>query len=282
MSKSPRLQRLRAGLLTTVLLAWGSALGAAPVKPAKAPPAPKRCFLLMNLETREVTRSDEALCATRLPPASTFKVPHALIALETGVVAHVDDVHTWDGTKRGVEAWNQDQTLDTAMRRSALWVFQGTAKKIGRARMEAWLKRFHYGTEDASGDITLFWLGGPLRISPEEQLDFLARFYRDELPVRPEVSAAVKAMLVHGPDTVASVRAGINQGGPWKDGAVLSAKTGWYTHKTGDVTWLVGHVSSPKGRHIFVSAVQSPPGESPAQPPALVAAIDALKGHGLL
>ncbi|MCE9673843.1 hypothetical protein LY474_39220 [Myxococcus stipitatus] len=282
MSKSPLPRHSCIGLVTALLVVAGHALGAPASNPAQVPPAPKSCFLLMDLATGEVTRSGGALCATRLPPASTFKIPHALIALETGVVARVDDLHKWDGTKHSVEMWNQDQTLDTAMRRSALWVFQGTARKIGRERMEAWLKRFHYGTEDASGDITRFWLGGPLRISPDEQLEFLARFYRNELPVRPEVSAAVKAMLVHGPTTVASVRAGINLGGPWKDGAVLSAKTGWFLDTSGDVTWLVGHVASPRGRHLFVSAVRSPPGESPSRPPALVAAIDALKAHGLL
>ncbi|NVJ27116.1 class D beta-lactamase [Myxococcus sp. AM011] len=271
--------RIPSTLLALFTLATSSALAAAP----KAPPAHPGCFLLMDLETGKVTRNDAAKCATRLPPASTFKVPHALIALETGVVSSVDEVREWDGTKHSIAMWNQDQTLDTAMRRSALWFFQGTAKQIGRERMEDWLKRFHYGTQDASGEITLFWLGGPLRISPDEQLDFLARMFRGELPVSPQVLEKVKGTMTHGPDTVASVRDGINLGGPWKEGAVLSAKTGWYPNKAeGDVTWLVGHIASPKGRHVFVSAVRSPPGKSPARSPALSSAIDALKAQGLL
>lgn len=255
---------------------------------ASTPPAPKPaaahpgCFLLMDLETGKVTRNDTAKCAKRLPPASSFKVPHALIALETGVVKDVNQVRKWDGKKHEVEMWNQDQTLDTAMRRSALWFFQGTAKELGQKRMEEWLKRFRYGTADASGDITRFWLGGPLRVSPDEQLDFLARLYRGELPVRPEVAEAVKGTLVQGPDTVANTRDGINMGGPWKDGAVLSAKTGTQPLKEGNVTWLVGHVASPRGRYVFVSAVQSPPGQTPRPHPALASAIDALKAHGLL
>ncbi|AGC48401.1 beta-lactamase class D [Myxococcus stipitatus DSM 14675] len=268
---------LRGTLLAILVLATPSALAASPK------PAHPGCFLLMNLETGEVRRNDVKKCAKRMPPASSFKVPHALIALETGVVTSVDQVHTWDGTQHRLAMWNQDQTLDTAMRRSAVWVFQGTARKIGRERMEDWLKRFRYGTQDASGDITLFWLGGPLRISPDEQLDFMARLYRGQLPVRPEVLEAVKGTLVHGPDTVASVRDGINQGGPWKDGAVLSAKTGWYPSKDGDVTWLVGHVASANGgRHVFVSAVKSPAGKSPSANPALAAAIDSLEASGLL
>lgn len=270
---------LRSALLAVLTLTTTGAFAASPKPPAPAHPG---CFLLMDLETGKVTRNDAKTCAKRLPPASTFKVPHALIALETGVVTSVDQVHTWDGTKHRIAMWNQDQTLDTAMRRSAMWVFQGTARKIGRERMEDWLGRFHYGNHDASGDITLFWLGGPLRISPDEQLDFMARMYRGQLPVRPEVLGAVKGTLTHGPDTVASVRDGINLGGPWKDGAVLSAKTGWYPSKDGDVTWLVGHIASPQGRHVFVSAVKSPAGKAPSANPALASAIDVLKANGLL
>lgn len=274
----PRTHRVLLALTTLVSTLCAAAEPPAP-KPAAAHPG---CFLLMDLETGTVTRNDAARCAKRLVPASSFKVPHALIALEMGVVSSTTEVRRWDGTKHAVEMWNQDQTLDTAMRRSALWFFQGTAKQLGRKRMEEWLKRFRYGNADASGDLTRFWLGGPLRVSPDEQLDFLARMYRGELPVRPKTLEAVKATLVQGPDTVASVRDGINMGGPWKDGAVLSCKTGTYLQPEGDVTWLVGHVASPRGRHVFVSAVQSPPGKRPTPQPALASAIDALKAHGLL
>lgn len=281
MTLSPHFRRVRAGLFALTTLA--SAVCAASTPPAASKPAEHPgCFALMDLETGQVTRNDAKRCAKRLPPASTFKVPHALIALETGVVKGVDEVRKWDGTRHDIEMWNQDQTLDTAMRRSALWFFQGTAKGIGRTRMEEWLKRFGYGTADASGDITRFWVGGPLRVSADEQLAFLARLYRDELPVRPEVAEAVKGTLVQGPDTVASIRDGLNMGGPWKDGAVLSAKTGTLPQKDGQVSWLVGHVASPRGRHVFVSVVQSPPGKRPQPHPALAHALTALKARGLL
>ncbi|WP_164015339.1 penicillin-binding transpeptidase domain-containing protein [Pyxidicoccus trucidator] len=265
--------------LTLVVSTLCAAAEPPAAKPAVSHPG---CFLLMDLETGTVTRNDAARCAKRLVPASSFKVPHALIALETGVVSSTTEVRKWDGTKHFIEMWNQDQTLDTAMRRSAMWFFQGTAKQIGRKRMEEWLKRFRYGNADASGDLTRFWRGGPLRVSPDEQLDFLARMYRGELPVSPKTLEAVKATLVQGPDTVANTRDGINMGGPWKDGAVLSCKTGTYLQPKGDITWLVGHVTSPRGRYVFVSAVQSPPGKRPKPQPALASALEALKAHGLL
>lgn len=204
------------------------------------------CFGLMNLETGQVAFNDSSLCQQRLSPASTFKIPHALIALEEGALKP-DEVFRWDGTPRAVQAWNQDQTLDTAMRRSALWVFQELATRLGREREEAWMKRLQYGNAEASGDITRFWLGGPLRISPEEQLQFLARLYRGQLPVSAATQDTVRRTLVQGPQTEAHVRDGIDMGGPWKEGAV-----------------------------------RSPPGALPSPHPALAAAIDALKAQGLL
>lgn len=269
-------RRHRAALLALATLA--STLCAA----APQAPAHPGCFLLMDLDTGTVTRNDAEKCARRLVPASSFKVPHALIALETGVLSSPTEVRKWDGTKYAVAMWNQDQTLDTAMRRSAIWFFQGTAKQIGKQRMEEWLKRFRYGNADASGEITRFWLGGPLRISPDEQLDFLARMYRGELPVSAKTLEAVKATLVQGPDTVANTRDGIHLGGPWKDGAVLSCKTGTYLQAEGDITWLIGHVATRGKRFVFVSAVQSPPGKQQTPHPALASALEALKARGLL
>lgn len=76
-------------------------------------------------------------------------------------------------------------------------------------------------------------------------------------------------MLGHGPMTLWVATSGNR----------ASGGRGWTAE--GDVIWLVGHVASPKGRHVFVSAVRSPPGRSPSRSPALSSAIDALKAQGL-
>ena len=46
----------------------------------------------------------------RFMPASTFKVPHALFALDAGAVRDEFQVIRWDGVKRDFDGWNQDQT----------------------------------------------------------------------------------------------------------------------------------------------------------------------------
>jgi beta-lactamase class D len=268
----------RAGLLVLLLSLACAGHRPAPLRIDSRHPG---CFGLLKLETGEAVFNDSSLCRERLPPASTFKIPHALIALEEGVLTP-EEVFRWDGLSRSIPAWNQDQTLDTAMRRSALWVFQRLATRLGREREEAWMKRLDYGNAEAWGDISLFWLNGVLLITPEEQLHFLARLYRGQLPVSAATQETVRRTLVQGPQTESHVRDGIDMGGPWKEGSVLSAKTGSLNHPEGDVTWLVGHVATREGAFVFVSAVRSAPGVKASPHPALAAAIDTLKAQGLL
>jgi beta-lactamase class D len=271
---------LRASLLALALLS--STFAVAKPKPAAPTAEHPGCFLLMDLDSGQVTRINPEKCAKRLVPASTFKVPHALIALETGVLKDEHEVRKWDGVERAVKNWNQDQTLDTAMRYSAVWFFQGTAKQIGPERMKEWLGRLHYGNQECSGDITRFWLQGPLLVSGNEQLDFLARLYRDELPVSERAREIVKRTLVQRSDTVGNRRGNIALFGPWKDGAVLSGKTGFAQLADGDVTWFIGHVEKPGHRYVFVSNVETRSRQSADRPLGLVSAIDSLKKLGVL
>jgi beta-lactamase class D len=66
----------------------------------------------------------------RYSPASTFKIPHTLFALDAGVVVDEFQVFAWDGVMRTFAGHNQDQNLRSAMRYSTLWVYQRFAKQI--------------------------------------------------------------------------------------------------------------------------------------------------------
>ena len=61
---------------------------------------------------------------TRYLPASTFKIPHALFALDAGTVQDEFQLFRWDGTRRDIESWNRDQDLRSSMRNSTVWVYQ--------------------------------------------------------------------------------------------------------------------------------------------------------------
>jgi beta-lactamase class D len=193
-------------------------------------------------------------CGVRLSPASTYKIPHALIALETGAVT-LDSVEKWDGTRHARQAeWNRDHTVISALRPSVLWLFQRIAPRIGAERATAWLDTFEYGNRKVSGPITQYWVDGSLAISPLEQAGFLRRFYQGTLPVQRRYIDAVREGLEQRPGTVENAL-GVHQlDGDWSH-ARLSSKTGATTTADYRVSWLVGMLTVNGGDYVFASAV---------------------------
>jgi beta-lactamase class D len=222
------------------------------------PPAPASgsCFLLLDVVSGNLRRDPAAICDTRLPPASTFKIPHALAALDSGAIKSADEIIAYDGSPREYEAWRRDHTLASAMRYSVVWYFQRIAERLGMGREEFYLRRLRYGNADPSSGLTTFWLGGSLRISPIEQLTFLRRLYYDELPVSQNAIGTVRQILIQPNGVVVNATGEHPFAAPWPEDAVVSAKTGSANYDSGrGVRWLVGRVQRGQRSWIFVSCV---------------------------
>jgi beta-lactamase class D len=220
--------------------------------PASSQSPAHTCIVIQPLTADQplVSRGD---CATRLSPASTFKIPHALVALETGVVTP-DTIEKWDGTKYARQPkWMRDHTVISALRPSVLWFFQRIAPRIGAARMAEWLGRFEYGNRDVSGPITQYWVNGRLQISPIEQVRFLRRFFGHSLPVRLEHIKAVHAGLTQDRGTMENSLGIHRLDGDWND-AGLNAKTGATSTSAYRVSWLVGMFTADR-HYVFAAAV---------------------------
>lgn len=154
------------------------------------------CFIARECDTARLLVFNEPRTRLRFPPCSTFKVPHALIALDCGVLDGPEHLFKWDGEKRWNENWNKDHTLRSAMRDSVLWYFQETARRIGEKRMQAAFQRLDYGNGDCSGELTAFWLNGPLLISATEQLAWLDRLRRSDLPFDKTAQQTVRDLIL--------------------------------------------------------------------------------------
>lgn len=219
--------------------------------------APARsCFLLYEVGVREVRRNPSSSCTTRVSPASTFKIPHALAALDSGVIAGPDVKLPYDGAPTDMENWRRDHTLATAMRYSVVWYFQRIAERLGADRERDYLKRFDFGNADSSSGLTTFWLGGSLQISPEEQQRFILRLYADTLPAKKAAMQTVRQLIVQHPGVVTNATGDHPFDGPWPAGTIVSAKTGSATDRGGSqVRWIVGHLSRGKQAWVFVSNV---------------------------
>ena len=156
----------------------------------------KGTFVLFEPARDRFQVYDETRAKQRFLPASTFKIPNALIGLEVGSIADEHEVFRWDGKPKPRPEWERDQTLATGMRDSTVWMFQEVARRTGKARMREWLERLDYGNRDMSGGIDLFWLQGGLRVSAMEQVTFLHRLAEGRLPMTQRSQRLVGAALV--------------------------------------------------------------------------------------
>lgn len=213
------------------------------------PPGVSGAFVSQDLRTGERFRVNPEGCATRHSPFSTFKIPASLIGLETGVVKGPDERWRWDPARYPLptwgagddylRAWQEDQSLRTALPRSIVWYFREIANRVGEPRMKNWLATFDYGNQDLSGGLDRFWLGSTLRISPDEQAEFLARLQQGKFPVAPSNLALVQELLTQ--ESGAGYR--------------LVAKTG----SSGDgAGWLVGWVEVPGAGCSFALRIEAP------------------------
>jgi beta-lactamase class D len=236
-------------------LGVATAISVTSVYPQALPSSRAECFLLFEVGVGPVRREPASGCAIRMTPASTFKIPHALAALDAGVIEGPDTKLAYDGRPVNFESWRHDHTLATAMHSSVVWYFQHVAMRLGIEREREYLRRFEYGNQDPSSGLTTFWLGGSLKISPDEQQRFLLKLYGDALPVNARAKEIVRAILVQPPGKVVNAAGAHEFGGPWPPGTVVSAKTGSESDGDHSTRWVVGHVRRGTRSWIFVSSL---------------------------
>jgi beta-lactamase class D len=186
------------------------------------------CFVLYNQADNEYIKYNPTLCDTGYIPASTFKIPNSLIALEEGVIKDTNQIIKWDGHEWPNKPWNQDQTLKTAMKSSCIWVYIGIAEQVGIEKYQDYINSFDYGNKILTGPPTRFWLSGLFRISANQQIDFLRKFYNYELPkISRQSIDIVKDIII------------IEQTDNYK----FSGKTGGgMLTETDYIMWLVGYI----------------------------------------
>ena len=221
-------------------------------------------ILIESLDGKESYVFNEKRAQTPLLPASTFKIPNTLIALDKGIVTAQSSI-IWDKVERSFPAWNQDQTLQSAFRNSCVWCYQLFARQVGLDAYKSYLKTLHYGNETPGSDLENFWLDGDLRITAYQQIDFLKRLYSKNLPFKDEHLELLKTMMLD--EQTAKSR--------------IYAKTGWATPKDLEHHgWYVGYIESPKGVYLFATNLVIP--SSDVLPWRKKVTLEALKSKGIL
>ena len=183
---------------------------------------------------------DQARAQQRYSPASTYKIPHTIFALDAGLVKDEFQVFPWDGVKRGYSPHNQDQNLRSAMRNSAIWVYDIFAEQLGEQKSGNYLKKIAYGNADPTTAQGSYWIDGKFAISAHEQIELLQRLYKNLLPFKIEHQLLVKDLMVTEAKRT------------W----ILRAKTGWQ----GKHGWWIGWVEWPNVQVFFALNIDTPDG----------------------
>jgi len=192
--------------------------------------------VILNLNS-SATQSFGTFTDQRLHPCSTFKILNSLIALDAGVLKDENETITWDGVIRTYDFWNKDHSMRSAIGVSAVWFYQELARRIGKERMQRMVFQSNYGNNDTSETLIDFWLGnGSLMISVHEQVTFLAKLMREELPFSKQAMERVKEILI------------LEKG----EERIFAGKTG----SCGGVGWFVGYTHTNETTEVFAFALK--------------------------
>ena len=138
------------------------------------------------------TLIEDGDCTTRVTPASTFKMALSVMGYDAGFLKdeHTPELPFKKGyPDYGGEAWKQPTNPVRWLKYSVVWYSQQITHALGEKRLHDYAVKFGYGNADFSGDkgkangLERSWIASSLKISPREQVEFLAKLTNRQLPV---------------------------------------------------------------------------------------------------
>lgn len=199
-------------------------------------------IVILDINKSQWIVSDSIGSQMETLPASTFKIPNLLIALETGAIKDENEIVKWSGEADTAtygyrpEIYH-DMSVKEAFEVSAVWVFIDLAKRIGRDNYSQYLKQCKYGNLNLSHEEDDFWNFGALGISPINQILFLKRLYECKLPFSVKNMEVVKNIMIT----------------EQQDGYIIRSKTGWTNENGFKIGWWVGYLEKKEAVYFFAT-----------------------------
>jgi beta-lactamase class D len=165
------------------------------------------CTIVTDTVSGEVLL-EQGDCRTRVTPASTFKVPLAVMGFDSGFLtdAHAPVLPYKAGYPDwGGENWRQPTDPTRWLKYSVVWYSQVVAHSLGEARLTDYARKFGFGNGDFSGDpgksngLDRAWIASSLQVSPYEQTVFLRKLVTHQLPVSPRAMAETDQVVEVSP-----------------------------------------------------------------------------------
>lgn len=197
-------------------------------------------FVLYDLENNAWSIHDMEHALLRVAPNSTYKIYDALFGLEEGVITPEDSFIAWNGESYPFEAWNADQTLQSAMNSSVNWYFQAVDEQLGASDVYSYIQKIGYGNENMSGDFSTYWMESSLEISPIEQVELLTKLQNNSFGFASENINAVKDAICLSSS----------------DAGTFYGKTGTGRVDGQDVNgWFIGFVETADNTYFFATNI---------------------------
>jgi beta-lactamase class D len=162
-----------------------------------------RCTVILEGKTAERIYRDGD-CGEAVYPQSTFKLPLAMMGYDAGILTG-ETTPLWTYQPKFNRPKREQKDTDPTIweRDSIVWYSQELTRKLGRERFADYVKKLGYGNRDVSGGpgktdgLTQAWLMSSLKISADQQVEFLHRFLTRRLPISAHATDTTMAILPH-------------------------------------------------------------------------------------
>ena len=197
-------------------------------------------FVLYNLNADEYIIYNKTLAYKRVSPDSTYKIPLALKALESGIITVRNSKMDWNGKKNPFPQWDRNQDLSSAMKYSVNWYFQNIDKALCKSEITDYLKSIDYGNKNVISNKD-YWLESSLKISPVEQTIFLKKLIKNDYGFKKENLSTVMDAIktdngLYGKTGSGMVNGKINNG------------------------WFIGFLQKDKNTYVFATRLENKDG----------------------
>ena len=167
-------------------------------------------FILHDVDSEQFL-IQEGDISTRRSPYCTFNILLSLTGFNTKTLQDAENPtwpfkdeyesenKTWK--ESFPESWKAHHSPMSWMKNSCIWYSQALTRKLGMKTLSDYVIECGYGNQNLEGDagaangLTNAWIGSSLRISPLEQVLFVSRLLRKELPVSDDAYEYTKAIL---------------------------------------------------------------------------------------
>ncbi len=159
------------------------------------------CFIVKNDE--KILIQEGKNCNIPYSPNSSFKIPLAIIGFESGILKGRHNP-IWKPQKAVTFLkyyHDGEQSPSSWMRFSMPWYSQVLTQKLGMRKFQTYVNKLNYGNKNLSGDtdknngLTDSWLASSLLISPLQQLEFIDKLAKNELPFSKESQEKTKDLM---------------------------------------------------------------------------------------